>query len=176
MRGPKSVEVGLDLKVLSIKGTWEPNDVERVAAWELYVELITRISVVPLQNGFAREALTSLYSIFGEARGILRRHGPAVAEPGPGGDYTLGYLTVAMLNFALRPFLSYWHPELLEWETGRPLGAGIKAHEDAWPRVGEFRADLDRTAGVVASYASLLATACGVPDLQAAVPTRRAVS
>ena len=44
MRAPKTVEVGLDLKNFKISGTWEPNDAERKAAWELYVELITRSS------------------------------------------------------------------------------------------------------------------------------------
>jgi hypothetical protein len=42
MRAPKSVDVGLDLKIFKISGTWEPNDTERRAAWKLYVELITR--------------------------------------------------------------------------------------------------------------------------------------
>ncbi|MGZ4618701.1 MAG: hypothetical protein ACXV3F_08230 [Frankiaceae bacterium] len=38
--------MGLNLHFLTISGTWEPNDAERAAAWELYVELVTRISVV----------------------------------------------------------------------------------------------------------------------------------
>jgi len=33
------VQVELDLKVSTIAGTWEPNEVERRAARELYVEL-----------------------------------------------------------------------------------------------------------------------------------------
>ena len=51
MRAPQSVQVELDLKVLKIAGTWEPNEVERRAAWELYVELLTRVAVVPLRQG-----------------------------------------------------------------------------------------------------------------------------
>lgn len=47
MRAPKSVGVKLNLRVVEISGTWEPNDAERRAAWELYVELVTRVSVVP---------------------------------------------------------------------------------------------------------------------------------
>ncbi|MGZ6868949.1 MAG: hypothetical protein ACXVHI_01345 [Frankiaceae bacterium] len=46
VKAPKSVQVGLNLHFLTISGTWEPNDAERAAAWELYVELVTRISVV----------------------------------------------------------------------------------------------------------------------------------
>lgn len=170
MRGPKSVEVKLDLKVFSISGTWEPNDAERRAAWELYVELVTRVSVVPLRDGIAREALASLYALFSQARGILRRYGPDVAEPKSNGEYNLGYLTVAMLNFSVRPVLSYWHPELQVWEAQRTGSASVKEHEDAWPRIGELRDHLEQTRKILTSYAAVLAQACGVPDLLAAVP------
>jgi hypothetical protein len=169
MRGPKSVEVKLDLKFLSIGGTWEPNDAERRAAWELYVELITRISVVPLRGGIAREALSSLYALFEQSREILRRYGPEIAEPKPDGEYNLGFLTVALLNLALRPVLAYWHPELQVWEAGRDSGASAKAHEDAWPRITELRGALDELRGVLSVYASVLATACGIPDLTPAI-------
>ena len=70
VRAPKSVNVKLNLRVLEISGTWEPNDVERHAAWELYVELVTRVSVVPPQadQELLREALTSLNSLFTTTR------------------------------------------------------------------------------------------------------------
>jgi len=86
----------------------EPNDTERRAAWELYVELLTRISVVPLaqREGLLREALMSLYSLFDTTRQILRTHGPDIAEPKRDGEYSLGFLAVAMLNFTLRPLLA----------------------------------------------------------------------
>ena len=76
VRRPDSIELGLDLKLFSIKGTWEPNEDERKAAWELYVELITRVATVPLEHGLLREALTSLYTVFASSREILRRIRP----------------------------------------------------------------------------------------------------
>jgi hypothetical protein len=59
--GPDSVEVGLNLGVAQLKGTWKPDDTQRRAAWELYVELVTRIAVLPLagNEGLLREALSS---------------------------------------------------------------------------------------------------------------------
>lgn len=81
MRAPKSVDVKLDLKLFPIGGTWEPNDTERRAAWELYVELVTRISVVPLRDGIAREALTSLYAIFGHAATSCAATDPTSPNP-----------------------------------------------------------------------------------------------
>lgn len=47
VRAPKSVSVEFDLRVGEISGTWKPNKAERQAAWELFVELVTRISVAP---------------------------------------------------------------------------------------------------------------------------------
>ena len=167
---PKSVEVGLQLGVVSLKGTWQPSDAERRAAWELYVELITRVSVVPLQHGILREALTSYYSLFEASREILRTAGPKVAEPKPDGQYNFGFLTVALLNFALRPVLSYWHPELSAWESRRPSDLSAVDHERDWPREAELRDALEQTRLVTTQYAALLGAACGVPDLRDAIP------
>jgi hypothetical protein len=172
MRVPKSIEVGLDLRFFKISGTWEPNDAERLAAWELYVELMTRVAVVPLPagEGLLREALTSLYSLFAATREILRRHGPAVAEPKPDGQYNFGYLAVVILNGVIRPFLAHWHPLLEQWEASRPPGRSRVEHEKAWPHAAQLRAELDAIRASLAQYAALLAAACGVPDLSAAMP------
>lgn len=171
VRPPKTVEVQLDLKLISITGTWEPNDAERAAAWELYVELLTRVTVVPLQHGLLREALSSMYSLFGSTREVLRRYGPDVAAPKRNGEYNLGFLVVVMLNYAMRPVLSYWHPELEAWECSRTPEVSRVDHERAWPRAAELRAALDLTREHLSAYADLLAKACGVPDLRAAIPT-----
>lgn len=173
MRAPKSVQVKLNLKIFEISGTWEPNDAERRAAWELYIELITRIAVVPLgpEEGLIREALESLYSLFTSTRDILRRYGPEIAEPKPDGQYNFGYLSVALLNVVLRPFLARWHPALDDWETNRPPSTSRQDHERAWPEADELRRDLKSTGTTIAEYATLLASACGVPDLSTAIPT-----
>lgn len=42
----KDVKVSLTLPYIGgIEGTWQPDESEKKAAWEMYVELITRISV-----------------------------------------------------------------------------------------------------------------------------------
>ena len=60
----------------SISGTWEPDESEKTAAWELYVEMVTRTPLGDFspKEGSAREALESIYSLFGTTRGVLRRH------------------------------------------------------------------------------------------------------
>ncbi|MCC5476868.1 hypothetical protein [Streptomyces barringtoniae] len=174
-QAPKNVEVRLKLPMLEIAGSWEPNDAERRAAWELYVELITRVSVVPLREdeGLLREALTSLYSLFGTAREILRRHGPQIAEPKRNGEYNFGYLAVAMLNYGVRPLLAAWHPALEDWESRRPADRSRRDHERAWPQSAQLRTALNDTRRILAAYADLLAAACGVPNLLGAFPNPR---
>jgi hypothetical protein len=168
------VQVGLNLPFLQISGTWEPNDDERKAAWELYVELLTRISVVPLgpAEGLLREALSSLYSLVATTRQILRHYGPNVAEPKPNGQYSFGFLAVTMLNYGLRPMLARWHPVLEDWEAIRPPDRSRGEHERAWEHASDLRAALDTTRDALTQYARLMADACGVPDLlsSAAMP------
>ncbi|MET7378959.1 hypothetical protein ABZT08_09015 [Streptomyces sp. NPDC005526] len=172
VRAPKSVNVKLNLRVLEISGTWEPNDAERRAAWELYVELVTRVSVVPLRNdeGLLRDALSSLYSLFGTTRDVLRKYGPEVAEPKKDGQYNFGYLAVAMLNYGIRPLLAAWHPVLEDWESRRPADRSCRDHEQAWELAGDLRSSLRDTRAILTAYADLLASACGVPNLLQAVP------
>ncbi|MFF2126385.1 hypothetical protein ACFVW1_13420 [Streptomyces olivochromogenes] len=146
---------------------------ERRAAWELYVELVTRVSVVPLRadEGLLREALSSLYSLFTTTREVLRKYGPEVAEPKKQGQYNFGYLAVAILNYGLRPLLAHWHPALEDWENRRPADRSRRDHEEAWNRGDDLRTALRDTRVVLTEYADLLASACGVPNLLQAVPT-----
>jgi hypothetical protein len=117
------VSLGLPFGLGSISGTWGPDDAERRAAWEMYVELVTRISVEPLgpEEGLLREVLGSLYSLFGSTRDILRRYGPEVAIPKRGHELSFGSIAVTVLNRALRPC---WHagiPSLATTSRRDPL-------------------------------------------------------
>lgn len=75
-----------------LSGEWRPDQAERDAACERYVELVTRIAVVPMSagHGIRREALTSLYQLFGVTREILRKYGAAQAKPPRKGEYRFG--------------------------------------------------------------------------------------
>jgi hypothetical protein len=70
-----------------------------------------------------------------------------------------------MLNYGLRHVLAYWHPALEDWEVARPADRSRGEHERSWNRAGELRNNLNATREVLAQYASLMASACGVPDL-----------
>src|SRR4051794_17866211 len=162
-----SVQVGLNLGLLTLTGTWKPNDDERRAAWGLHVELATRIAVVPLERnqGLLREALASLYSLFATTRGILRRYGPVVARPRPEGEYSLGELAVLVLNYELRSLLAQWHPALQDWEQQKPADRPAVGHEDQWEHASELRTEIESTRQRLLGNGNLLAAAAGVPPL-----------
>lgn len=162
-----TAKVGLPFGLGEIGGEWRPHDVERVAAWEMYVELITRVSVVDLraEEGLLREALSSLHSLFETTREILRRHGPTVAQPLDGGLVSFGHLAVAILNRALRPLLARWHPLLEDYEGARPVGTSRLQWERAWERHDELRAALAEVQATLEAYAGLLGEVCDAKDL-----------
>jgi len=161
----------VEISWLGLKGKWVADRDQQTASWELYVELITRISVVPLTagTGIVREALSSIYSLFAETRKILKDHGPGVARPIGGGDLTLGYIAVEVLNNRLRPFLAKWHPELQEYEATKPADVSASEHERKWARTQEVRTELEALRVHMIEYAGWLAKAAGIKPLH---PTR----
>ncbi len=165
----KQVKVSLRLPfgLGGVEGTWEPDDAERRAAWEMYVELVTRVTIVELRpgEGLLREALRSLYSLFETTRGILRSYGPGIAQPKGEGQYAFGLLAVIVLNRVLRPLLAEWHPRLADWESQRTPGISQAAHEGTWPENAELRAALEQVREPLTVYAGLLAEVADVPLL-----------
>lgn len=167
LKKPISVKVSLKLPVFEIEGIWVPDEKQREAAWEMYVELITRIAVAELKpdEGLLREALSSLYSLFNTTREILRKYGPAVAKPKGKHNLSFGYLAVAILNLVLRPVLARWHPLLLDYENSKDGNISPLKHELSWEKAGELREVLNSTRKILIDYADLLAQVAGVPSL-----------
>ena len=162
---PKLINVRLDLKlpgIGGISGTWEPDETEIRAAWELYVEMVTRTPLGGFspQEGSVREALTSIYTLFDTTRGILRSYGPSVARPKSGKELSFGYLAVSVLNFVLRPLLTAWHPRLQGWERDNPSSG-----EKEWSGRCDFLMALNEVEEQLRQYASLFAEVAEVPEL-----------
>ncbi len=162
-----AVEVNLNLGDVYLAGPWKPTKSQKQAAWELYVELITRISVQKLgpDEGLLREALTSLYSLFETTRGILKRHGPEVAKPRRGQSISLGYLAVTALNHVLRPLLAKWHPKLGHYEASRPGEISPAEHEQEWEHHDDLRKAIDDARATMMQCAELLGQVAGIPSL-----------
>jgi len=81
---------------------------DRTAAWEMWVELDTRITTLPLneKDGVDQSALTSIYQLFQIHRELSKRHGPNCK----------GYYQLAKGYFEhdIRPFTAKWHKQLDE--------------------------------------------------------------
>ena len=165
------VDVSLGLPGMSISGSWEPDDAERTAAWELLVELSTRVTAVDLADdeGTSREALDSLFGLFSTTRDIMRSHGPGVARSSGTGNLSFGVIAVRVLNDVLRPVLSEWHPRLEAYEAQCPPGTPAVTWERMWADNNELRAELRRVRPVVRQYLLVLAEAAQVDELAMAV-------
>ena len=163
-----SVKVSLNLPFIGrVEGTWEPDEREQNASWEMYVELVTRISITELKagEGLLREALSSLYSLFHTTRGILRQYGPSVAQPKGEGKLSFGYLAVTILNVALRPVLAKWHPLLLDYEGNKQASISPVNHESNWDKAEELRQVLNESRRILIDFADYLSQVADVPSL-----------
>jgi hypothetical protein len=154
----KKVSVSLPFGIGSAE--WESDPTERRAAWSLYVELMTRIAVQTLEEdlGLLRESLTSLYSLFGTTREILKEAGPDVGAS----RQSVGGIAITVLNNGLRPFLAKWHPMLQVWEAQRPPNISPKEHERNWSEEAQLRDALASLRDDLAQYADALAKIAGV--------------
>ena len=135
---------------LSLPGTasasWTASfkNADKLAAWELYVEMATTVITQPLedQHGDEQTALNSLYSLFPTTREVLRRHGPPASE--------CSRVAIAVLNQAVRPFTTKWHSQALSGafkdETCR---LQFRAElEDLQHHLQNYTAQLEKIAGV----------------------------
>jgi hypothetical protein len=154
----KKVAVSLPFGLGSAE--WEADPTQRRAAWALYVELVTRVAVQALADdaGLVREAMNSLYTLFGTTREILREAGPDVGAS----RESVGGLSISVLNQGLRPFLSKWHPILQIWEAKRPPDRSPKEHEQLWGEEPKVRQELSALRGELEIYAHALAKVAGV--------------
>ena len=154
----REVSVSLPFGIGSAR--WEADPTEQNAAWSLYVELVTRIAVQSLgsEQGLLREALNSLYTLFGTTREILKLAGPKVGAS----RHSVGGIAIAVLNDGLRPFLTRWHPTLEEWEVQRPANMSKKVHEQQWSEAVQMRQELTELRNDLEKYAIALAKIAGV--------------
>ena len=161
------MDLELNLGIIKLSGKYNPSDNEKKAAWELYVELVTRITIIELDEGkgMLREALTSLYSLFNITREVLRKYGSSVAKVDKKSKISFGYLSVSILNHVIRPFLSNWHQELLDYEQKREHDVSTVKHEQLWEYNEEFRNELRTLQKTLKEYSEILEEIIGIPSV-----------
>ena len=137
---------GLQIKTGFLEMKWEPNEADQDAAWELYVELLTRITTqaLPDDTGTEQAALASLHSLFKTTRDILKGHGRECIA--------FSKVAVVVLNQVIRPFTSKWHPI---FEAGA-LNSDQR---------NTFRAELPALQARLLAYTHMLADIADVEDI-----------
>lgn len=130
---------------------FSPTDDDQTAAWDMYVELITRITTQPLaqDDGDEATALESVYSIFGITREILK-------SKGRNAEY-FTKIAIVVLNQIIRPFTAKWHRKKLK-------GAFENSAE-----CFTFRSELSDLQIELIKYTKLLADLAKVEDLTAII-------
>lgn len=133
-----------------LQGVWNPNPAEQAGAWDIVVELVTRISVVGLNDDEGRldTALASYAALFDVGRAALQRHGPTVAEERRG-ELSLATIVAHILNRVIRPVTAWWHPRVGQLD------------DEQSAKLRETLAELSR---LTTEYARVLAQACGAKE------------
>jgi len=126
---------------------WAPNDPDKNAAWELYIELLTRITTqrLPEEHGDEKTALDSVFSLFKTTREVLKRNGRGCVQ--------FTRIAVIVLNQIVRPFTAKWHRLSLE-----------KAFDDK-EKCKTFRIELIDLQNDLLNYTKMLADMADVEDL-----------
>jgi hypothetical protein len=137
----------LKVKVGFLEAEFEPHDPDRAAAWDLYVELLTRATTqyLPPEASDEKAALDSVYAIFPLTREILRHHGSGCGE--------FAKLAIPILNQVIRPFTAKWHR----------LSLAGAFNDQA--RCQEFRDALTDLQPFLRNYTRALADMAAVEDL-----------
>ena len=138
---------GLKIKTPILDIDWSPKDADKNAAWDMYIELLTRITTQPLfdDEGMEQTALESIYSMFPVTREIIKAHG----------KNCVGFARIAIiiLNQVIRPFTAKWHRL-----------SQAKVFEDKNKCI-IFRKELKNLQKKLIKYSKMLAEIAGVEDL-----------
>ncbi len=152
MKWKKWLENG-DLTSLKVKAgflelEFKPVDEDKTAAWEMYIELLTRITTQPLPDNHGDEAaaLKSIHKLFGITREVIKRNGRHCIE--------FTRIAVVILNQKVRPFTAKWHKLSLD-----------DAFNDPKQRA-KFRTELKKLQKTLTLYTELLADMAGIEDLK----------
>lgn len=137
----------LKVKVGFLETELQFHDVDKNAAWELYIELLTRITTQKLSpdEGDEQVALESIYSLFGLTRDIIKRQGRHCIN--------FAKIAIPVLNQVVRPFTAKWH------------GLSLQGAFDDSDRRVEFRLELSELQQVLRTYTKMLSDMADVEDL-----------
>ena len=137
----------LNIKTPFLDMEWAPQEKDKDAAWDMYIELLTRITTQRLapDHGDEKTALESVYSLFGITRQVIRAHGRDCI------NFTK--IAIVILNQIIRPFTAKWHKLCLQ-----------DAFNDE-EQCLTFRKELENLQIDLSKYTKMLADMAGVEKL-----------
>jgi hypothetical protein len=140
-----AVSVGLPFGLGST--TYDTRPLDRIVAWKLYVQLVTRKAALPFNSDRDRvdEVLNSLFELFGVARELLLELRPADIAASSG----VAELIIRVLNDGLRPYLTRWQSDFRHWwrlASAAPEYSDLTPVElqKRYPSFSELVADLQK--------------------------------
>jgi len=135
----------INAKFLELELKFEEAD--KKAAWELYIELITRTTTqhLPVEHGIEITALESVHKIFDLTRVIIKENGRKCFE--------FTKIAIVVLNQVIRPFTAKWHKLSSEG-----------AFDDK-KQCEKFRKELASLQVDLRKYTQMLSDMAGVEDL-----------
>lgn len=133
----------LEVNVGLLKMEFIPQEEDKDAAWEMYIELITRVTTQGLmpEEGDEEAALNSIYELFGITRNIIKNNTRHCQE--------FMRLAVLILNQRIRPFSSKWHKIKVDQGFSKKNCA-------------EFRQDLEELQVELRKYTAMLGDIIGI--------------
>lgn len=139
--------ISLMVKTPFLEMEFKPQDEDKSAAWELYIELLTRVTSQTLStsHGDEKTALSSIHSLFETTRMILKNNGRHCVE--------FTKVAILILNQKIRPFTSKWHK------------LSIQGAFSDKSKCEEFREELEALQAILLVYMQMLADIAGVEDL-----------
>lgn len=173
-KGSFSVNLG----ILSFGG--EIDEADRQCAWELYCELVSRVSLMgklderkqeSFEGELLVESLDSLHAFFHEARGIMRRYPVGRLSAGRSRENHLGFFIAGMLETVIRPFLEKWQASYRHWwrhESDTSLRPFRRQAQ--FPQISEFQADWSALRRFCRAAAEELATIYHLPSIITLMP------
>ncbi len=151
------INVNLKLPyVNAIQGVWDVKECETHAAWETYVEIVTRILPAhPVTHTRCPEVeLVSIRDLFDKIRDILKRSGPSIGQTHLKGGLTFAFLALTIMNVVLRPILM---------EHKAAAGEGNRGSSDRTTQENQRLCEqLNKTYAVLIDFCNILTQAAGV--------------
>ncbi len=128
---------------------WAPQEADKTAAWEMYIELLTGSILQPLDSSQwgEKNALDTVSSLFELTRKVLKSN--------TRNCMSFAKITIIILNQVVKPFTTKWH-------TAHVNGALTDTKKCA-----EFRKELPALQKTLGMYIKMLGDMAGIEDLTA---------